>query len=173
MATRFVCRNVFETDPDTFWAKVFFEDDYNRGLYLEGLGFKSYTPISLDEKPDGTKVRRFRTEPKSEAPAVVTKLIGGALDYEETGTFDPKTKIWSYQVRTSKMAEKVRIGGKYWLEARGEKRLERICEVDIAVDVFGVGGVVESFIEKTTRDSYVRATEFTNAYLRRKGYDKA
>lgn len=169
MTTRFVCRNIFNTDPDTFWAKVFFDDEYNHGLYLQGLGFKSYEPISLEEKPDGSKVRRFRTEPKTEAPAVVTKLIGGSLVYEETGTFDAKTKVWTYQVRTSKMADKVRIGGRYWLESRGEKRLERICEVDITVDVFGVGGVVESFIEKTTRDTYVKATEFTNAFIAKHG----
>lgn len=169
MATRFVCRNIFNTDPDTFWAKVFFDAEYNRGLYLDGLGFKSYEPVSLEEKPDGSKVRRFRTEPKTEAPAVVTKLIGGSLVYEETGTFDAKAKVWTYQVRTSKMADKVRIGGRYWLESRGDKRLERICEVDISVDVFGVGGVVESFIEKTTRETYVKATDFTNAFIAKHG----
>lgn len=169
MATRFVCRNIFNTDADTFWSKVFFAPDYNTGLYLEGLGFKSYEAISLEEKPDGSKTRRFRTEPKAEAPAVVTKLIGGSLTYEETGSFDAKTKVWTYQVRTSKMADKIRIGGRYWLEPRGDKKVERICEVDISVDVFGVGGVVEGFIEKTTRETYVKATDFTNEYIRKHG----
>lgn len=169
MATKFTCRNIFETDPDTFWSKCFFDPEYNRGLYYEALGFTAYELIELKEHADGSKDRRFRTTPKSEAPAVVTKLIGGSLDYEETGHFDPAKKTWTYSVKTSKMAEKIRIGGKYWLEARGDKRSERICEVEIAVDVFGVGGVVEGFIEKTTRESYEKATAYTNGFIKKHG----
>jgi hypothetical protein len=171
MTKKFVCRNVFETDPETFWSKVFFDDEYNRGLYLKGLGFKSYEPIELKEEPDGTKRRRFRTEPQSDAPAVVKKLVGDSLSYVETGSFDPKTKVWTYKVETSKLGEKVRISGRYWVEARGPKTLERCCEVEIAVDVFGVGGIVEGFIESTTRDSYEKATAYTNQFLRSKGYN--
>lgn len=171
MTKKFVCRNVFETDPETFWTKVFFDDEYNRGLYLEGLGFKNYEQIELKEEADGSKRRRFRTEPKTEAPAVVKKLVGDSLTYMETGSFDPKSKVWTYKVETSKMGDKIRIGGRYWLEPRGPKTLERVCEIEITVDIFGVGGVVEGFIESTTRESYEKATAFTNKFLRSKGYD--
>lgn len=169
MTKRFVCKNVFNTDVDTFWSKVFFDDDYNRGLYLTGLGFKSYEQLELTDLGDGAKRRRFRTEPKSDAPAVVTKLVGDSLQYEETGTFDPKTRIWTYTVATSKMGDKIKIGGKYWLEKKGDKQLERVCEVEISVNIFGVGGVVEGFIEGTTRDSYEKATAYTNNFLASRG----
>ena len=169
MTKRFVCKNVFNTDVDTFWNKVFFDDAYNRGLYLEGLGFTSYTPLELTDLGEGKMRRRFRTEPKSDAPAVVKKLVGDSFAYEETGTLDPKTRIWTYPVGLSTMADKVKIGGKYWLEKKGDKQLERVCEVEITVSIFGVGGVVESFIEGTTRDSYVKATAFTNKYLAANG----
>lgn len=169
MTKRFTCRNTFNTDVDTFWSKVFFEEDYNRGLYLTGLGFKSYEQLELTELPNGGKRRRFRTEPKSEAPAVVTKLVGDSLAYVETGTLDPDKRIWTYSVETSKMGDKIKIGGRYWLEPKGDKKLERICEVEITVGIFGVGGVVESFIEGTTRDSYEKATAYTNTYLASRG----
>ena len=29
----------FDCDPETFW-KVFFDDEFNKKMYLEGLGFK-------------------------------------------------------------------------------------------------------------------------------------
>ncbi len=140
-----------------------------RGLYLEGLGFKNYEPIELKEEADGSKRRRFRAEPKSDAPAVVKKLVGDSLTYTETGSFDPKTKVWTYKVETSKMGDKIKIGGRYWLEPKGDKKVDRVCEVEISVDIFGVGGVVEGFIEGQTRESYEKATSYTNQFLRKKG----
>jgi hypothetical protein len=169
MTKRFTCRNNFNTDVDTFWEKVFFDEEYNRGLYLTGLGFKSFEPLELTELEGGGKRRRFRTEPKSDAPAVIKKMVGDSLAYEETGTFDPKTRIWSYTVATSKMGDKIKIGGRYWLEPKGDKRLERVCEVEITVAIPLVGGTVESFIEGTTRDSYEKATAYTNTFLASRG----
>jgi hypothetical protein len=41
--------------------------------------------------------------------------------------------------------------------------------VDITVKIFGVGGAIESFIERTTRDSFEKAAIFTNEFIREKG----
>ena len=62
------------------------------------------------------------------------------------------------------------IGGTFWVEPRGDKKIERICECEVQVKIFGVGGVVESFIEKTTRESYEKTAAFTNRWLAEKGY---
>ncbi|AKF04554.1 DUF2505 domain-containing protein [Sandaracinus amylolyticus] len=166
---KFTLKNIFETDKDTFWAKVFFDEEYNRRLYLEALGFKGYELLELKELPGGVRTRRIRTEPKSEAPAVVTKLIGGDISYTEEGRWDPSTGIWKYTITTSKLSDKISIAGTFWVEPRGDKRIERICENDIQVKIFGVGGTVEGFIEKTTRDSYAKTEAFTNAFIREKG----
>src|SRR5690606_19496607 len=82
---KFTLRNVFETDKDTFWNKLFFDEEYNRRLYLDALGFKGFELLELTGEPGGVRTRRIRTEPKSEAPAVVTKLIGGDISYTEEG----------------------------------------------------------------------------------------
>ena len=100
---------------------------------------------------------------------MVTKLVGGSITYQEEGRFDPTTNIWTYQISLSKMADKVRIGGKFWVEPRGEKRIERICEVDISVNIPLVGGTVEKFIEAETRASYEKTTVFTNKWVESKG----
>lgn len=167
---KFTLRNVFETDKDTFWNKLFFDEEYNRRLYLDALGFKGFELLELTGEPGGVRTRRIRTEPKSEAPAVVTKLIGGDISYTEEGRFDPATGIWKYEIKTSKLTDKISITGTFWVEPRGDKKIERFCENDIQVKIFGVGGTVESFIEKTTRDSYAKTEAFTNAFIREKGY---
>lgn len=165
---RFRCQNVFHCDAETYWTKVFFDPEYNKGLYTGTLGFKAFEILELTGEPGGDRTRKMFTEPKSEAPAVVTKLIGGGLSYTETGRFDAKTQKWTYSIATNKLSEKVRIGGTLWVEPRGEKKIERICEVDLEVNVFGVGGAIEKFIADTTRESYEKTAKYTNEFLARK-----
>lgn len=166
---KFTIRNTFETDVDTYWNRIFFEPEYNRRLYLEALGFKGFELIELTGDPGEKRTRKMKTEPAADAPAVVRKLIGESLVYTETGTFDPATRIWSYQIVPNKLSEKVYIGGRLYAEPRGEKRCERVAEIEVTVKVFAVGGAVEKFIESTTRDSYVKAGAFTNRFIAEKG----
>lgn len=166
---KFTCRNIFNTDVDTYWSKIFFDPEYNRGLYLDTLHFKKWELVELTGEPGGARARKQNLEPKSDAPAVVQKLVGGSLSYVEQGTFDPTTRLWTYKIQLSKLSDKVSIGGKFWVEPRGDKRIERICDVDISVNIFGVGGVVEKFVEKETRDSYERTTGYTNDWIAKHG----
>jgi hypothetical protein len=107
-----------------------------------------------------------RTEPKADAPAAVRKVLGDSLSYVEEGVLDPKTGRYKYTITPSKLANKVSIKGELWVEPRGEKRCERIVDVSISVDVFGVGRLIENFVEKTTRDSYDKASDWTRKWLR-------
>jgi len=166
---KFTIRHTWDVSEDDYWPKLFFNEEYNRRLYKEGLEFPVYEVISFEEQPDGVRTRKLRVEPKAEAPLVVKKLIGDSLQYVEEGRFDPKARRWKYKVTTSKLADKISIAGEFWIEKRGDKKIERICEVDVTVKIFGVGGAVESFIEKTTRESYEKTNRFTLGFIREKG----
>ncbi len=165
---KFTVRNQFDTNVDTYWNEIFFSEEYNSRLYREGLGFKGFELIELTGEKGQRRTRKLRTEPAADAPAVVRKLIGDSLSYTETGSWDPATKVWSYSISTSKLSDKIRIGGRLWAEPRGDK-LERIAEIEIEVKILGVGGTIEKFLEKTTRESYVKATDFTNRFIAEKG----
>lgn len=169
MATRFTIRDIFNTDLDTYWERIFFDPEYNERMYREALGFKSFSILEQTGGPGERRTRSMRTEPAADAPAVVRKLIGDSLSYTESGTYDPATKIWTYSIVPSALSEKLKIGGRLWAEPKGDKQIERIAEVNIEAKIFGVGGAIESFVEKTTRDSYVKATAFTNRFIAEKG----
>ena len=169
MATRFTIRDIFNTDLDTYWERIFFDPEYNERIYREALGFKSFSILEQTGGPGERRTRSMRTEPAADAPAVVRKLIGDSLSYTESGTYDPATKIWTYSIVSSALSEKLKIGGRLWAEPKGDKQIERIAEVNIEAKIFGVGGAIESFVEKTTRDSYVKATAFTNRFIAEKG----
>jgi hypothetical protein len=166
---KFTVRHVFDTDQDTYWERVFFDPEYNRRLYLEALGFKSFELLEMQGGPGELRTRKIRIEPKSDAPPVVQKLVGGSLTYIEEGRWDPSSRIWTYKIATSKLADKLHIGGTFWVEPRGDKKIERFCEVQLEVRIFGVGSIVEGFIEKTTRENYEEAARFTSAYIRERG----
>lgn len=165
---KFTVRNVFNCSVETYWRSIFFSPEYNERLYREALGFKGFELVELTGEPGSDRHRVLKTEPAADAPAVVKKLIGDSLTYVETGDWDAKTRLWTYEIATNKLADKLRIGGHLYAEPKGEDRCERIAEIEIEVKIFGVGGAVEKFIEKTTRDSYVKATAFTNAFIAEK-----
>lgn len=166
---KYTIRHTFNTDVDTFWGKLFFDPAYNETLFREHLGFSIYRVLELDQRPDGSVKRRVECAPKVEIPAVAKKVIGDSTSYVEEGVFDPKTKRFSVDVQPKMGGDRIKTHVTMWVEPRGEKKVERIVEVDNTVKVFGVGGVIEKFIEQQTRASYDASAGFTNQWIADKG----
>ena len=166
MATKFTLRDTFHTDETTYWEKIFFNPAYNEQLYLKELHFLAYSLVDKKDDADGSFTKRTNISPPMDAPAVVKKVIGDSISYIEEGRFDAKTRRWSYKMLPSKMADKFTSKGELWVEKKGDKIIERVCTVEIAASVFGVGGVIEGFIEKQTRDSYKVVATFTEKFIR-------
>lgn len=169
MATHLTLKHVFETDEATFWPKVFFNADYNQRLYAEALKYKCWEILEQREEPGGAIIRRARMEPNFAVPSLLKRVIGDGIMYEEAGRFDPATKHWSYTITPNRMPDRMTTRGEYWVESRGEKKIERICTVELEARIFGVGGALESFIEKQTRTAYETTMRFTNQYIHEHG----
>jgi Protein of unknown function (DUF2505) len=170
MATHFTLKHIFEIDAESFWPKVFFNPDYNRRLYDEALKYKRWELLEQREESGGAIVRRAIMEPNFDAPTLLKKAIGDGVAYTEEGRFDPATKRWRYSITPNRMADKFMTRGEYWVESRGEKKIERICTVDLEAKIFGIGGALESYIEKQTREAYETTCRFTNQFIRDSGF---
>lgn len=160
--------HIINTDPDTFWKRIFFDDAYNDALYRQHLGFK-YQVLESQERPDGTLYRRVETCPNVEIPAAVRKVVGDVISYVEQGTFDPKTGRYVVEVIPSAVPDKIKTHAEAWVEDRGNKRCERIIDLTNEVKIFGVGKLVEKHIEQQTRKSYDEAANFTNRWIAEQG----
>ena len=169
MTKHLTLKHIFDTDEETFWPKVFFNADYNRRLYAEALKYKRWELLDQHEEPGGVIVRRAVMEPNFDVPSLLKKAIGDGVAYTEEGRYDPKSKRWRYTITPNRMAERLTTRGEYWVEPRGEKKIERICTVDLEAKIFGIGGALESFIEKQTREAYDVTTRFTNQFIRDNG----
>jgi len=162
-------RHEIDTDEDTFWAKCVFDADFNKKLYIETLKFPQWK--LLDSKDDDAKLtRKVQVDPPTGSmPGPVKKVIGDRLSYVEEGTFDKKSKRYTFKVTPSTLAEKTKVAGEMWVEKVGEKKITRCCKISVEVKVFMVGGMVEDRILADLRDSYDKGTAFTNQYIKDNG----
>jgi hypothetical protein len=162
---RFSVRHRINCDADRFWRHLYFEPEYTRRLYLEGLGCTSVEVIDESGDPTGGLTRKLRTEQPIDAPGPVRKLMGDSTTNVEEGTFDAAGERWRFTLTPSKMADKIKVSGEIWLEDKGEGAVHRVCDMDVTVRIFGIGSVFEKFIEKQTRESHDKAAAFTNRFL--------
>ena len=162
-------RHEIDTDEDTYWAKCVFDAAFNEKLYIDALKFPQWK--LLDSKEDDAKIwRKVQVDPPTgDMPGAVRKVIGDRLSYVEEGTWDRKTKRYSFKVTPSTMAEKTKVAGEMWTEKLGEKKIVRITKINVEVKVFMVGGLVEERIISDLRSSYDKGTVFTNQYIAKNG----
>ena len=162
-------RHEINTDEDTYWAKCVFDADFNKKLYIDALKFPQWK--LLDSKDDDAKIwRKVQVDPPTgDMPAAVKKVIGDRLSYVEEGTWDRRTKRYSFKVTPSTMAEKTKVAGEMWTEKLGERKIVRITKINVEVKVFMVGGLVEDRIIADLRSSYDKGTVFTNQYIAEHG----
>lgn len=159
----------FACDETTYWEKCFFDEEYNRALFLGELGFPKWA-VTKNEVTDATIKRRLEIEPKTgDIPGPMKKLIGEKMGYSEEGVFDRKTRRYTYSITTYAMPDKTKINGIFYVEKVGDKRIRRVCETRCDVKVFGVGGLVEDRILGDTRANFEAAARFTAKWIADKG----
>jgi hypothetical protein len=166
---RYTIKHTLNTDVDTFWDKIFFDPEYNRSLFKDRLHFGVFEVVALDRKPDGSVYRKTENAPPMEIPSVAKKFFGDSTGYFEAGTLDPQTRRFTSEVQPKVGADKIQMKVNLWVEPRGEKKIERIVEVESNVKIFGIGKIVEALIEKNTKESYDIAAKFTNEWIAEKG----
>lgn len=159
-------RHEIDTDEDTFWTKIVFDESFNKKLYEGALAFPGWK--LLDSKEDDAKIiRRVQVDPPvSDLPGPLKKVIGDRLAYIEDGTFDKRAKRYHFKVTPSTTADKTKVNGELWVEKISDKKIRRLCKISVEVKIFMVGGMVEERILSDLRAFYDNSTAFTNEYLK-------
>ena len=160
---KFTVTHEIACDVDTFW-KTFFDPAYNEKQFLEALQFPAFK-ITDQKENDREIIRTVAAQPKMNVPGAIAKLMGPNFRYVEEGRFDKATKVWSWKLIPSVLADKVRQEGKLRVEPLGENRVRRVADLTIEAKIFGLGGLIESSTEKQLRDGWDESARFTNKYL--------
>jgi hypothetical protein len=127
---RYTIKHTFNTDADTFWNQIFFDADYNKTLFIQNLKFVTYNVLELTRTPEGAVHRRVECVPAIELPAVAKKVLGETVSYVEDGRFDPTSRRFTAEVQPKVGADKIHTRVVMYTEPRGDKRVERVAEVE-------------------------------------------
>jgi hypothetical protein len=162
-------RHEIDTDEDTFWSKICFDEEFNTKMYLGSMKFPGWKV--LDSKSDDAKLTRkvFVEPPVGDLPGPLKKVIGDKLAYTEEGTFDKKTRRYTFKVSPSVMPDKTKVSGELSVEKLGDKKIRRTCRISVEVKVFMVGGMIEERILSDLRSAYDNSATFTNKYIKENG----
>lgn len=154
--------SIFHVAPDVFWSRLFFDAEYNAGLYRQ-LRFESYEVLALETLADGRIKRSLRAEPPLSGPEMVRKALRGRIYYVEEGTYDPAQGAWTFVNHSSVKAGDTQVSGVIRTLPHPEG-MRHVVELEVRVSALGLGSLIERQIEKGTRESYLVTTAYTNAY---------
>jgi len=162
MAT-FTMLHDLDCDVDTFW-KWFLDTDFNMTLF-KTLDFPKWEV--LERKETDTEIfRKVAGMPKMDAPGPVVKALGGGLSYVEDGTFDKKTRRFTFKMKTSTLTDKLKMEGVVNCEPRGEGKSRRVVDITAEAKIFGIGGMIENALEKSFRTGWGDSAAFINKWVK-------
>ena len=160
---KFTVTHEINCDEETFW-KVFFDKPFNEELFLKSLGFPRYRIVDQRET-DTETIRKIEGQPKMNMPGPIVKLLGDGFSYTEEGRLNKATKVWTWKMTPSTLAEKIKNEGTMRVEKVGDSKVRRVTEIFIAAKIFAVGGLMESSTEKQMREGWDASARFMNKWI--------
>ena len=162
---RFTITQEIACDVARHW-RLFLDDAYDREQYLQGLRYPAYEIVERSES-DAEVRRTIKVTPLLELPGPVQKLLGNGFGYVEAGRFDKATQIWTSTTTPNMLRGRLRSSSIVRCEPAGDDRCTRICELSVEANVFAIGSLVESSLEKNLRTGWAGAAAHMNAYVSR------
>ena len=161
--------HTYNVNEDTFWDKLFFDEDYNRRLYLEALKFHDWKVTKHEDMGDQVH-RSIDVVPRlGELPGPMKKVLGDNIRYTESGVLDKAARRYKITIVPSALAGKLLVSGELYTEPVDDKHCRRVFETTVEVKVFGLGGMMEKRFVADIEKSYAVGAKFTNQYATEKG----
>lgn len=163
-------RHELDCSVQDYWDRCVFDEEFNRTLYVDRLGFSKFIPGESKDLGD-RRTKKARMEPPLHSvPAAVKKAIGDRLSYAEDGYLDKKTGRYQCEITPSTFAEKTHVEAELWCEpspSGDANKCVRFARVKVEVKVFVVGSMVEEKIMKDLRGSYDAEADLVREWVKK------
>jgi len=164
----YTVRHTIETDVDGFW-KLFLDQSVALAMWNDLGSPGSYEVVEEQKTDNGSWHWRIDYAANIELPGFAKKLVGDG-SYSEIGCFDSTLQTYRARCVPKLNAEKFSTTFEISTRPLGDGlRCERVTVVENTVKVFGVGGLIERYLEHTQRDAHDRAADFLNRWIRSGG----
>lgn len=158
----------FNCSEESFWSQVFFDQDYNRRLFLEFLKFTGWRELKTEERDNQVHRVVEAIPPIGDLPGPLKAIVGEGAGYEERGVFDRANKRYTATVVPNRLADKISVRIELSTVADGPDHCKRIAKGSVTAKIFGVGGLLEKKMISDLEKSYAKSAEFTNAFVAEK-----
>ncbi len=163
MSTQIQVEHEIDCSPSQYWTQIHGDEAFNRALYLEHLSHGFEQLVNDPERG----LFKAHIQPKPDAPALVLKVLGDAFSFVEEGTLDKDSLVYRFVITPSTLPQKISTEGVMRVESLGEGRCRRVVDFSFRARIPGVGGVLEKFLAKTTKESFDASAAFANEWLAR------
>lgn len=164
MATRQIS-HTFDCDVDTFWKKFFLDEEFNRQLFIDRLGFSKWQVVRSEETPDGLK-RVVEAAPSTkDIPGPLKKALQNGLGYREEGEWARSKSLYTLRVIPASLPDQIEITGQMRVTPEGSG-CRRTYDAFVNARIFMVGGLLEGRLLSDVATSYDAAAEFSREWLR-------
>jgi hypothetical protein len=157
--------NTFVRTSLADFERVYFSAAFNDACVdAVGLAERRIVEDRVDDR--GNRKRRTQLVPRVNLPANIAKYVmPEQIRYDEVSDFDAAQHLIRFRI-DSKATERVRVSGTIRFTTPTPTSVRRELDGVIEVDApFGVGLMVERFIEAEVQKSYAKLTAFCQQYL--------
>lgn len=168
MTVNLAYRHVFKVSPETYWRELCLNLDYQERMFREALGCPRMEVLELSGDYEHGMRRKLRFTKHIDAPAAISKMFGSAVTMEEHSEFDAKAQRWSYRMIPALMSERIDIRGTVEIAPHPDGVEQRATNT-LACRIFGLGTIIEHFLNKSTEEGSRDKNDFTERYIVEKG----
>jgi len=123
----------------------------------------------LKNRTDGERVNlELKYTMDVPMPGPVKKVLGDLNTFVVELILDTKNDQGTLEITPSKMADKIKAGGRIFFEEQDGRWVQNIVG-DVTVKLFGVGKLVEKFIVTSFQRSFDLECKLRNDYIRQSG----
>lgn len=160
-------KQFFEVSLETYWKELCLDLGYQERLYREALGCSGMEVLEHRGDYEAGMKRRLRFTKPIDAPAAINKLFGSHVTIEEHSTFDPREQCWTYRMVPSMMGDRIDILGRVRAVPHGSG-VEQRSDNTVTCRLFGLGGIIEHFVARSTEEGNADKATFTRRYIEEK-----
>lgn len=164
MATKQIS-HTFDCDVDTYWRKFFLDQDFNRQLFIERLGFSRWVLVSDQETSDGLERVVEATPSTKDIPGPLKKALQNGLGYREEGVWSRSKSLYTVRVTPASLPDQIEISGEMRVTPEGSG-CRRTYDAFVNARIFLVGGLLEGRLLADVGASYDEAAAFSREWLR-------
>jgi hypothetical protein len=161
-------RQRYAVRAETYWRELCLNLEYQERMFREALGCLSMKVVEHEGSYETGVRRRLQFQKRVDAPLAIRKLVGDSVTIEEVSTFDAREKRWTYQMIPAVIGDRVEIFGAVRLDENAEG-VEQLSQNRVTCKIFGIGGIVEHFVAKSTVEGNADKAAFTHRYIAEKG----